>query len=322
MTKIMKDQGLRLTLGPVLFNWAPEIWRDFYFRMADEAPVDRVVIGEIVCSKRTPFLAPYIPEVIERLQAAGREVMLASPILVTLERERGAVRELVEQAGDLLIEANDMGCLAQLGGRPHHVGPYVNVYNEATLAWMAGRGALSFSLNGELTATAVAALGRVTRSLGVELEVQVFGRLPLAISVRCYHARSRGLHKDNCRFVCAEDADGLAVTTLDGESFLAVNGTQTLSHSHVALTAEVADLHATGVNCLRLSPHSCDMVAVARIFRDLADGAIDAAKARAGLSALTGDARLSNGFYHDREGVADVFSGETRTSGFVPMTRR
>ena len=32
----------KLTLGPVLFNWAPEKWRDFYLRIADEAPVDSV----------------------------------------------------------------------------------------------------------------------------------------------------------------------------------------------------------------------------------------------------------------------------------------
>ena len=297
---------MELTLGPVLFNWAPDVWRDFYFRMADEAPVDTVVIGEVVCSKRTPFFAEQIPAVVERLQAAGRRVVLASPILVTLERERDAVRELVASAGDFLIEANDMGCLAQLSGRPHWVGPFVNVYNEATLAWMAGRGATSVSLPGELTGQAIAALGQAAGPLGVDLEVQVFGRLPLAISVRCYHARALGLHKDNCRFVCSEDADGLEVTTVDGEDFLAVNGTQTLSHTYVGLTAEVTELRAVGVRRLRLSPHSCDMVAVARLFRDLADGALGAPEASGRLAMLAGSVRLSNGFYHDREGVSAV----------------
>lgn len=38
-----------LTLGPVLFNWAPDNWRDFYFRIADEAPIDAVYVGEVVC---------------------------------------------------------------------------------------------------------------------------------------------------------------------------------------------------------------------------------------------------------------------------------
>lgn len=68
-----------LTLGPVLFNWPAERWRDFYARIADEAPVDAVVVGEIVCSKRAPFLAPVMDEVIARLAAAGKEVWLASP---------------------------------------------------------------------------------------------------------------------------------------------------------------------------------------------------------------------------------------------------
>ena len=46
---------MQLTLGPVLYHWAPERWRDFHYRIADEAPVDTVVVGEAVCSKRTPF---------------------------------------------------------------------------------------------------------------------------------------------------------------------------------------------------------------------------------------------------------------------------
>ena len=45
-----------LTLGPLLFNWSPERWRGFYARIADEAPVERVCLGEVVCSKRLPFI--------------------------------------------------------------------------------------------------------------------------------------------------------------------------------------------------------------------------------------------------------------------------
>ncbi|MCP3056298.1 U32 family peptidase, partial [Aurantimonas sp. LRZ36] len=37
---------MRLTLGPVLYNWPADEWSDFYARIADEAPVDRVVVGE------------------------------------------------------------------------------------------------------------------------------------------------------------------------------------------------------------------------------------------------------------------------------------
>ncbi len=39
-----------LSLGPVLFNWDAEDKRDFYFRIADEALLDAVYVGEVVCS--------------------------------------------------------------------------------------------------------------------------------------------------------------------------------------------------------------------------------------------------------------------------------
>ena len=41
--------SMKLTLGPNLFNWQPDVWRDFYFRIADEASVDTVAVGEVVC---------------------------------------------------------------------------------------------------------------------------------------------------------------------------------------------------------------------------------------------------------------------------------
>lgn len=294
-----------LTLGPVLFNWQPERWRDFYFRVADEAPVETVYVGEIVCSKRAPFLAEHIPAVIERLQAAGKEVVISSPALVTTERERQSVRELIE-AAEVAIEANDIGALGHLAGKPHAIGPLVNVYNESALAWMAGNGATRICLPPELTRDALRALSGEAQRQNVALEVLVFGRLPLAISARCYHARAHGLHKDGCQFVCGQDDDGMRVDTLDGEPFLAVNGTQTMSYTYNALLPELAELQAMGITRFRLSPHSMDMVAVARLYRDLLDSRITTAEAQAKLAEMVGEAPLSNGFYQGREGAAMV----------------
>ncbi len=49
----------KLTLGPVLFDWPPEEKRDFYLRVAEEAPVDVVYLGEVVSSQvNTTRLAP------------------------------------------------------------------------------------------------------------------------------------------------------------------------------------------------------------------------------------------------------------------------
>lgn len=301
---------LALTLGPVLFNWPGERWRDFHFRIADEAPVDSVCVGETVCSKRAPFWADHLPAVIDRLTAAGKEVVLSSPILPTTERERAALRDLAAADGPM-VEANDMGCVHLLGGRPHRIGPTVNVYNEGTLAWLARRGAVSVALNPELPGPSVGVLATAARDLGVAIEVQVFGRMPLAISARCYHARSHGLHKDGCQFVCGEDPDGMSVRTLDDEPFLAVNGTQTLSHAYLSLARELDALRDLGVRRFRLSPHSVDMVAVAEGFRDALDGRIAGAELApriagmvAGMNGGTIDgAAVANGYFHDRPGA-------------------
>lgn len=295
-----KTSRAKLTLGPVLFHWAPETWRDFYLRIADEAPVDSVCIGEVVCSKRAPFFEPVLAEVIERLEAGGKEVVHSTLALIMTEREMDSVRRLVAEK-DLFIEANDVSALSLLSGRHHAVGPYVNVYNEDTLAYLARHGATRVSLPGELSAESIAALASAN---GPELEVHVFGRLPLAIAARCFHARSRHLSKDGCRYVCAEDPDGMDVETLDGEPFLAVNGTQTLSYTWFNLAGELAELRQMGIHRFRLSPQDTDMVAVARIFRDLLDGRCEPQDVIDSLRGLAGGTPFSNGFYYGVEGIA------------------
>ena len=117
-------RSMKLTLGPVLFNWEPDVWRDFYFRIADEAAVDAVAIGEVVCSKRMPFFDDHLPAVLDRLTAAGKEVLVSSLALVTLERERRRTKELA-LADEWVVEANDVSCIAHLAGRRHVIGPFV-----------------------------------------------------------------------------------------------------------------------------------------------------------------------------------------------------
>ena len=84
----MRSSRMKLSLGPVLFNWPDEVWRDFYARVADEAPVERVYVGEVVCSKREPFRETAMAAVVERLERAGKEVVISTLALVTLPRER------------------------------------------------------------------------------------------------------------------------------------------------------------------------------------------------------------------------------------------
>lgn len=292
-----------LILGPVLFHWPAERLQDFYARIADEAPVDIVHVGEIVCSKRAPFVDPVLPEIIERLQRGGKTVVLSSRALVMTERESRMMTEQIAlaDAPDMLIEANDLGAVRGLAGRPHVIGPFVNVYNEGTLDYLVRQGATRICLPPELPGTAIAAL--VAKS-PIPLEVFVYGRMPLAISARCFHARAHGLHKDSCRYMCGNDPDGRTVKTLDGESFLAINGTQTMSHTCLNLSGEIAGLMEAGIRHFRLSPQDTDMVAVIALFRRIAAQQIDPADANQQLADLAKGLGFSNGFIHGREGRA------------------
>lgn len=295
-------QRAALALAPVLFNWPAEQWRDFYFRIADEADVDTVSVGEVVCAKRWPFHAPELPAVIDRLRAAGKEVMVSTLALVMSRHDEEVVADMAAMT-EVMVEANDLSALATLAGRPHAIGAYVNVYNEATLGYLARRGAVRICLPVELPRASVEALAQAGFA---EVEVQVFGRMPLALSARCYHARAHGLTKDSCQYVCAADADGMEVADMDGMPLVAVNGTQTLSNAYLDLGGEIEALRAAGVRRFRLSPQDVDMVAVAALYRDVLDGARDGAEAQAALAALCPDRTFANGFLLGRPGMARV----------------
>jgi collagenase-like PrtC family protease len=90
-----------------------------------------------------------------------------------------------------------------LGGKPHAIGPFVNIYNEATAWYFTARGATRICLSPELPLSAIRTIARSQPD--VAFEVFSFGRVPLAISARCYHARLNKLSKDNCKFVCEQD---------------------------------------------------------------------------------------------------------------------
>jgi collagenase-like PrtC family protease len=287
-------QNLQLTVGPILFHWPQAELVDFYARVADEAPVDHVVVGEVVCSKRLPFYEDALPGVIERLQRAGKRVSLTSLALPTLARERRAANELFASGID--VELSDLSALGQVGEGGFSVGPLINVYNEATLGFLARKGARSVCLPPELPIASVKALAEAGAALGVNAEVWGYGRAPLAISARCYHARVRGLSKDSCQFACGADKDGLDVRTIDGRDFLAVNGVQTLSHAYVNLVGDLAELAAAQVNSVRLSPHSHDFVAVTQDFRAAVEGGLAPNEAVARARSREPGATFSHGF--------------------------
>ncbi|EYD72892.1 Putative protease [Rubellimicrobium mesophilum DSM 19309] len=291
-----------LTVGPNLFFWDAEAVRAFYEGLA-ATPVARVVLGEVVCSKRLPFWQDEIPRAVETLLEAGKEVAVTSLALVTLPRERRMTADL--PGTGLPIEVNDLTALLHIPeGQPFWVGPLVNVYNEGTLRWLAARGATRVCLPPELPLASIRALARTGRDLGVAVEVWGHGRVPLAISGRCYHARLHDRPKDACLFVCGEDPDGRDVETLDGQPFLAVNGVQTLSQSTASMALQAGALAEAGVASLRLSPQSRDFADICAGYADLLAGSLPGEALARRLAPLAPGGRLSDGFVNGPSGAA------------------
>ena len=299
----MALENFALSLGPLLFNWPPEQFRDFYFRIADEADIDTVYLGETVCTKRRAFNAPFYPKIIERLQAADKQIILSSLQLVMDTKDMASLTDTTALADEFLVEANDLSACSQLAGKPHALGPSINIYNETTLRYFEKEGATRVSLNAELPSDTLKIL---TSSASCALEVQVFGRLPLAISARCFHARAHRLAKNGCQYICDRDPDGLTVNTLDDQPFLAINGLQTLSYTYVNLLAEIPDLMEMGIRNFRLSPHTADMVKTANLYRARAAGRISGREATERLQKMVPNADFSNGFFHGQAGFETI----------------
>ena len=290
----------RLTLGPLLMHWPAQKRRDFYLRVADEAAVDTVYLGEVVCSKREPVFAAHFERVAARLRAAGKQIVISTLALVTTKREIAQISELA--ATGAMLEANDVATVQLLAGAPHVAGPHINVFNEGTRDFLARRGAVRIVLPVELSAKSVQLIAQGAGTTGIE--VQVFGRQTLSVAMRCYHARSHNLTKDHCQIVCGLDSDGLTASTIDGRDVLKINGTQTQTLEYGVLLPQLAALRDVGVTHFRLTPQDVDMVQVADLYRRMLMGEMAVDEALARLRLVTGDVPYANGFALGRAGSA------------------
>ncbi|MFZ6766780.1 U32 family peptidase [Undibacterium sp. Di26W] len=300
-----------LSLAPLAYYWSKEDTLRFYVD-AMQWPVDIVYLGEVICSRRHLMKLDDWLALGRELRAAGKQVVLSSLTLIDSEADRRNMHRMIERAcaEDFLVETNDFSAVRAMQGKPFVAGPHLNIYHADSLLWLASLGAKRFLPPIEMGRDDLAALQhqRAEHMPQMQTEVQVWGRLALAFSSRCFTARHHRLHKDSCEFRCEQYPDGLALATREGKDFLTINGIQTQSASCLDLGAQLPELAAMQVDILRLQPQAQDMAEVIAAFdraRTMCTGA------NVSEAFLPPHARRSNGYWVDKPGMQWLANEQT-----------
>ena len=290
---------MKIALGPLLYYWPRDTVYAFYDEMAGSA-ADVVYLGETICSRRRELRLEDWLEIGQRLERAGKEVVLSTLALIESEADLRGLRKVVGNGG-FRVEANEWGAVRLLQGHtPFVAGPHLNIYNPATLSLLTRLGTCRWVAPVEITREALGGLQK-TRAQNVETEIFAYGATPLALSARCFTARHYNVPKDTCGFPCLDHPAGLALATREDQPLLILNGIQTLSAATYNLLGEAESLRAMEVNVLRVSPQPQGTSTVLSAFRRWADGEVSSAAAARVAMAQAGAS--CNGFWHGRPGM-------------------
>ena len=298
----MKDNHMKLTIGPVLFDWKKEELLRFYDEMAD-MPVDRVYLGEVVCVKKKGLSVKDLEEVGKKLEKAGKEVIVSTLAVVSNEDELELVREVTKLPYP--VEANDMSVFNMLTTdhsppTTHEViaGPHITTYNAPSIEFLQGLGVKRVVFPVELSRDSIR---HCIQNTGIYSEVIAHGKVPLAFSWRCYTSRVYGLNKANCQYHCKQHPDGMLLKTIDGEPIFTINGTSVLSALTYTLVEVIEDLKTIGVKAIRISPQYQHTKRIVDVFKKRIEGIVGPDE---GLEMLkeTSPLGFCNGWYFGKAG--------------------
>lgn len=247
---------MNITLGPIPFYWSKEKVEDFYQQVKDW-PVNRVCLGETVCAKRRQLAPADWFAIAEQLRAAGKEVAISTLALIEAKSELHALKRLCQDS-EFTIEANDLAAVDILSALdlPFIAGPMLNIYNPQTLKILVKDGLTDWVMPVELGRDQLQQMlsGIAHENIAVNTELLVHGYLPLALSARCFTARSLDRPKDACKQACLAYEKGIEVFSQEQQRLFRLNGIQTLSGDTQDLLNDMEDIRAMPLSAIRISP--------------------------------------------------------------------
>jgi len=294
---------LKLALGPLQYYWPREQMLAFYDAM-EATPVDIVYLGETVCSRRHELRLSDWISIAERMTEAGKVAVLSTQVLMESDADLNVMRRIADN-GRFMVEANDMGAAHCLqNAQPFVAGAQLNLYNSVALELVAKLGAKRWVIPLEMGRDDLAFMQK-SRPAGMETEVFAYGRMPLAYSARCFTARHHNLPKDDCRFKCIDDPDGLTMKTKEDKPFLVINGIQTQSSKVYNLVNELAEMESLGIDVVRISPQSQHNEAIIGLFDAVLKKQTAAADALEQMTELMPE-EPCNGYWYGKPGLDQV----------------
>jgi len=288
---------MEITLGPVLFDWSKEDFHKFYDSVCD-MPVDRVYVGEVVCVKKKGMGLKDIDAVAEKLDKAGKKVVLSTLGVMSSEKEIALARALVGR--QYTVEANDMGVFNMVESDERFkdkditAGPLIINYNKETINIMEDMGVTRVVFPVELSKESI--VHGMEGSKSMTYEIFAHGKAPLAFSWKCYTLKSYGLLRGQCENQCALDPDGMEIKTMEGVPTFTINGTSILSAFTYNLVEYVEDIKEAGINAIRISPHYEHTAKIVDVYRKRIDGKLTGEEGMA-LLKDTSPQGFCNGYY-------------------------
>ncbi len=296
---------MKISVAAVPYFWNRDAYFQFYRNIANSS-ADIIYLGETICSKRRTMTFLDWLDIAKQLTDAGKQVALSTLTLLEAESELNYLSKIASQK-EYLVEANDMAAIEVASQHNNNfvAGCTINIYNNHSLLRLIKLGMTRWQVPVELGKDDLAPMATYAKDHHVEVEYQIFGRIPLAYSARCFTARHHRLPKDGCQFKCLQDEQGLLIKTQEGESFAQINGIQTQSAKVSHLIDHCQSLADYGVDIVRVVPVSA--TDTLEVIQQISTILQPSEQARFNPDRLKNQYQFCNGYWLQIEGMKYVY---------------